>query len=239
VADFDPFLTRQNRPPVPDDRLDDAVRSSLLTLSEHTRQAETPSAAAQIRAFGSQRRRWRILGSAALVVAAVVIAVIIALIGTSSPATKPAAGDPLSPGSAKLVPSTVEVVPPDPANDIGYLTAAQLIDGQLVVTFDRVSWLTGAQAAKQNRGVEPPKGHLIVNNNRRLRTFVVDDAARLLGGVQLGGRAGSAPTRITRQQLVARTAALVGTHGQGPLVSLAHRFGVDGPVSGLKEISNP
>ena len=238
MADFDPFLTRSDRPPVPDDRLDDAVRSTLQTLSDHAQNAELPSAAAQLRALGRQRRHWRILSSAVLTGVAVLSAVIIALIGTSGALSNPTRVKPTPQATVGTIAAVGETAV-DSANDVGYLIAAQVVGGRLVVTFDRASWLTDPKATHANGSVEPPKGHLIVNNNPRLRTFTVDDTARLLGRVQLGGHGASDSTRISRQQLIDRTAALVGLYGHGPLVTLAHRLGADGPISRLEELSYP
>jgi RNA polymerase sigma-70 factor, ECF subfamily len=231
----------------------DAVRSDLKALSERAEQAgviepaDLASAATQLRALGGRRRHRRVLGSAGLLTAGVAAAVIIAVTGTAHP---PGSAAPLNLTSRSALKGggavdggavrVVEVLPqPDPANDVGYLTAAELVDGHLVITFDRVTWLVGPLAAKHNGGVTPAGGHLIINSNTRLRTFVVDDAATLLGNVQLGDGGDWPSTRITRKQLIERTANLVGSHGRGPLVTLQHRLGVDGPVSRLREIGNP
>jgi hypothetical protein len=128
---------------------------------------------------------------------------------------------------------------PHPVTQIGFLTAVRVTDDTVRLTVDRVLWLTGEEARRANHGVEPENGYVIVNQNRRLRTYRLDADAQLLGGDQLGSDGdGSQAEEITIQQLVERAAAAI-ARGTPPLVNLWHEDSEDTTVVRLVEQYRP
>lgn len=160
------------------------------------------------------------------------------------PAT-PKAPDAARPGMPGSRPSARPAKPPaarpepHPMTQIGFLTAVRVTDDTARLTIDRVLWLTGEEARRANHGVEPENGYVIVNQNRRLRTYPLDANAQLLGGDQLGSDGdGSQVEEITTPQLVERATAAI-ARGTPPLVNLWHEDSEDTTVVRLVEQYRP
>jgi hypothetical protein len=162
----------------------------------------------------------------------------------ATPAT-PRALDAARPGMPGSRPSARPAKPPaarpepHPATQMGFLTAVRVTDDTVRLTIDRVLWLTGEEARRANHGVEPENGYVIVNQNRRLRTYRLDANAQLLGGDQLGSDGdGSQVEEITTPQLVERATAAI-ARGTPPLVNLWHEDSEDTTVVRLVEQYRP
>lgn len=148
----------------------------------------------------------------------------------------PTAAAPAPAKPAPAAPST----PTRPAHDgvlqeTGYLTAAHIRDGQLTITVDRVIFLTGDEATQANGGVPPDNDHLIINDNPKLRTYVVAPDAALVGVTVLGGDdSATSAEPITAQELVDRTRQELDLGGF-PLVDVSHRSATDATVTAVHE----
>jgi hypothetical protein len=187
-----------------DDGLDDALRTTLRTLSDQARNGPPPAPAGQIRRLGTRRRTRRLTGSTVLAATAVAVVCVGGLprpLLNSAPTHPPATSPSATTDSADPA--------PDPAHDVGYLTALSSSGGQLVVTFDRVT----------------VRDQQIVNQNPRLRAFTLDSDEALIG--------------VSEQDLIDHTLASVTESGHGPLVTLAHRGGADGVVIRLEQVADP
>ncbi len=193
----------------PDDELDQALRTTLRTLSAQARQAPPPAPAGQIRSLGTRRRHRRTVASAALAAAAVVAAITVSVGGLPGALGR----GPVTPaGTSTDQPvTTADTSDPtaDPANDLGYLSGVQTAaGGKLVLIFDRVA-VTDQQ---------------ISNKNIKLRAFTTDSSA-LVG--------------FTPAELSDRVTTSVLLLGHGPLVRLVHQGDADGVVTRLQELPTP
>lgn len=122
-----------------------------------------------------------------------------------------------------------------PVEETGYLAGVRDEGGHLLVTLDRVVFLTGDAATAANGGVPPDNDHVIINSNRRLRTYPVADDATLTGVTVLGtDESATSAEALTAEQFLdlARGALADGTR---PLVDLRHRSARDVTVVDVHE----
>lgn len=110
---------------------------------------------------------------------------------------------PLPPASVAATPRDPRVAPgikADPAlklartDDFGLITSVTpQPDGSLKITFDRVDWLGGNEAAVANGGGAPPNDYFVRNVNPALRTYTVAPTAEVWGSILLSRKVD--PTR--------------------------------------------
>jgi hypothetical protein len=124
----------------------------------------------------------------------------------------------------------------DPSLDFGFLTKVTRSGDTIRLTFNRATFLTGAEATEKNGGTPPDNDYLIEDTNKKLRTFDLVANAPLEGSAQLGGTRTAEGTEITEDELVAAMRNLAGNNPGGVPVWLRHKGGgKDGPVTALAE----
>jgi hypothetical protein len=127
-----------------------------------------------------------------------------------------------------------------PGADFGFLTGVRdLGSGRLEISFDRATMLTGAAAEKylEQHPEEDAYDYVIVNEQRRLRTYVVEASARFRGALELAAPEQGSPQGqdLTAAEFLVHARAALAGDGTVPVWLFHATTDLSSPVTALHE----